>query len=134
MKLSKEEVKEIHQKILARQSYKMTFIGSLAGFSVGLGLFILFAFAGATFAVTLFIPAFFVGFGAKFLGNPFEIKYRIIPGVFGMLIYVIGIYFVFTTNEIYLALTPVNFLIAYYFSKTKLTKVEVSAAWQANLD
>lgn len=105
----------------------MTFIGALAGFSAGLGLFILFALAGATFVVTLFIPAFFVGFGAKFLGKPFEIKYKIIPGVLGMLIYVIGIYFVFTANEIYLALTPVNFIIAYYFSKATLTRAEVRA-------
>ena len=133
MKLSKEEVEEIYQQILARQSYTMTFIGALAGFSAGLGLFILFALAGATFVVTLFIPAFFVGFGAKFLGKPFEIKYKIIPGVLGMLIYVIGIYFVFTANEIYLALTPVNFIIAYYFSKATLTKAEVRAVWQANL-
>jgi hypothetical protein len=133
MKLSKEEVKQVYEQVINRQSYMLTTVGSIAGFSVGLGLFILFAIAGATFAITLFVPAFFVGFGAKFLGNPFEFKYRIIPGVIGMLIYAIGVYFVFTTNPLYLALAPINFVIAYYFSKSKLTKTEENAAWQISM-
>lgn len=133
MKLSKEEVKQVYQEVINRQSYMLTTVGSIAGFSVGLGLFVLFAVVGATFTITLFVPAFFVGFGAKFLGNPFEFKYRLIPGIVGMFIYAIGVYFVFTTDSLYLALAPINFAIAYYFSKSKLTKTEENAAWQTNM-
>lgn len=134
MKLSKEEADIIYRAVIAQQSLLLTIIGSIAGFSVGLGLFILFALIGATFAVTLFIPSIFVGFGAKFLGKPLEFKYRVIPGIFGMLIYAVGIYFVFVPSFLYLALTPVNFLIAYYFSKVKLNKEQISAVWQKGIE
>ena len=134
MKLSKDEAKQILAELIERQSFLLTTVGSLAGLSVGFGVFILFSLLGGIPIVALFVPAFLVGFGAKFIGNPFEFKYRVIPGTIGMLSYSVGLYFIFTTDLIFLALTPINFLIAYYFSKTQLSKVEKIAIWQADYE
>lgn len=134
MKLIKEEAKRIRAEIISRQSFLLTTVGSLAGLSVGFGVFIIFALLGGIPIVTLFFPAFTVGFGAKFIGKPFEFKYRVIPGIFGMLTFVIGLYFIFTTDLLFLALTPINFLVSYYFSKTQLSKLEESAVWQAEYE
>ena len=90
-KFTKEQIEEAYVSLVSNQSMAYTLIGSSLGLLAGVVIYFLFALAGATFTILLFLPPIIVGLLGGFMGKPYEPKYKSITFIFGLATYFIGL-------------------------------------------
>jgi len=132
-KFSNEELKMALNELDDQQSIKGVIIGSLIGLIPAGGLFYLFGEMGGILVWLLFSPAAIIGWQAAYLGRAYKFKYRIVPGIFALVLHLGVTFFVFEMNPIMLLTAPLSFGVAAYFGKRKLTSIYETAIWKNEL-
>ena len=126
MKSEKEKDVAIYQKLIADQNRFGAIFGAFLGSLVIVILILLDYFAGRVPIIAFLSHGFFVGFFARFYGNPFERKYQLISAAIAAATY-LPVCFLKFSNPITLMLILPIAIIAAFTTKRKLTDKEKKA-------
>lgn len=132
MKYEKSELDEAYAKLLGQQSIFGVIFGTLIGLVVGATMFVFLSEMRGILIVFIFIPAWAIGMFARYTGRPFQLRYRIIPGVCAFALH--ALFCLLAEAYLLLLLAPLGAGVAIYFAKISLTDLEKAAVWTKDLD
>jgi hypothetical protein len=127
-----DETELAYAELQKNEKPMMTFVGALVGCLPATVIYVLFASMGGVLAFFLFIPGIVIGYFARFVGRPFNLKPRLLVGFLAFILHCFATYYIGFSPLIYI-LAPVCFAVAVTFSKVKLSRLQEFAIGQAEI-